>query len=161
MKQTNYIKENGMKKKLSDKDIALLVSRGINGFTTTINNTKNVKKLKKCKSKETNLLIGKVLHTSWGYDMTINEFCKIISVSPTGKTAKCRMLNKEGFNGFQGPVSVGNKMYGPEFRLKIDSETSFHGSYPYCISDTKEKCSFHMGYFHIHHGGTVHENHMD
>lgn len=154
-------------KKLSDADRALLAARGINGFTTTVSTEpmkfdipKKVKKNKKAK-KSNHPLIGKILHSSWGYDMTINEFCKVLSVSPTGKTAVCRMVGKEGFNGFQGQVSVGTECYGPKFRLKIDSENHLHGSYPYIVRNTKEDSSFHMGYFSVHTGGTVWENHMD
>jgi hypothetical protein len=170
MKTTTNIKENKMKK-LSEKDLALLAARGkvVNGFTTVVDepvefNYKPVKKAKKATAKKANAnhpLIGKTLHSSWGYDMTINEFCKVLSVSPTGKTAVCRMVGKEGFNGFQGQVSAGNECYGPEFRLKIDGENHLHGSYPYIVRDTKEASSFHMGYFSVHGGGKVWENHMD
>lgn len=152
-------------KKLTESDKALLAARGIKSFNTVVSTEpivfeKSAKKVKKSK-KSDNPLIGKILHSSWGYDMTINEFCKIIEVSPTGKTIKCRMVGKKGFDGFQGPVTAGNEVYGPEFRLKIDSENHFHGSYPYIVGKDKKESSFHMGYFSIHHGGKVWENHMD
>jgi hypothetical protein len=171
-------------KNLTAADHALLAKRGkiVNGFTTTVNTEvrtaadrfkdfdfspapKKVKKVKKTKkvanSNANHPLVGRMLHTSWGYNMTINEFCKILEVSPTGKTVKCRMLTKEGFNGFTGTVEAGEKMVGPEFRLKIDGGDYFHGSYPYIVRDTKEESSFHMGYFGIYNGGKVYENHMD
>lgn len=173
-------------KKLTAADYALLAKRGkvVNGFNTTVNSeTKTadkrfdhlvvVKKNKKSKvSKKTNTnvnhpLVGRMLHTSWGYDMTINEFCKILEVSPTGKTVVCRMLNKEGFNGFTGTVEAGKEMFGPKFRLKVKNVNwgtegyTFNGSYPYIVRETKEESSFHMGYFSLYNGGKVYENHMD
>jgi hypothetical protein len=168
-------------KKLTAADYALLAKRGkvVNGFNTQVDSTvktsadrfshlegfKKVKKTKKAKKSANpnanHPLVGRMLHTSWGYNMTINEFCKILEVSPTGKTVKCRMLTKEGFNGFTGTVEAGEKMVGPEFRLKIDGGDYFHGSYPYIVRDTKEESSFHMGYFGIYNGGKVYENHMD
>jgi len=157
-------------KKLSEKDYALLRSRGVTSFITTVTTfdipslspKKKVKKVYKPKNPNAkHPLVGKILHSSWGYDMTINEFCKIIEVSPTGKTCKCRMVGKEGFNGYQGKVSAGNVCHGPEFRLKIKENNYFNGSYPFVVRDTKEKSSFRMGYFSVHSGGTVYENHMD
>jgi hypothetical protein len=169
MTTTTNIKGTKMKK-LSDADKALLAARGINSFNTIVSTepiqfdvpkkAKKVRKAKKVNSNTNHPLVGKTLHTSWGYDMTINEFCKVLSVSPTGKTCVCRMVGKEGFDGFQGDVSAGTECYGPEFRLKIDGNDRFHGSYPYIVRDTKEASSFHMGYFSISRG-TYYENHMD
>ena len=99
-------------KKLSEKDYALLRSRGVTSFITTVTTfdipslspkkkviisspKKKVKKVYKPKNPNAkHPLVGKTLHTSWGYNMTINEFCKIIEVSPTGKTCKCRMVGR-------------------------------------------------------------------
>jgi len=174
-------------KQLTANDHALLAKRGkiVNGFTTTVNTEvrtaadrfkdfnfspapKKVKKVKKAKKvanpNVNHPLVGCMLHTSWGYDMTINEFCKILEVSPTGKTVVCQMLYKEGFNGFQGPVKAGKKTYGPKFRLRVkDYGTwkSFNGSYPFIVRENKEKSSMRMGYFGLHNGGEVYENHMD
>jgi len=167
--KTNIGESNMPKKQLTQADYDLLASRGVTSLTTVTDldvpastpKTKKVRKAKKANTIENHPLVGKTLHTSWGYDMTINEFCKVLSVSPTGKTVKCRMVGKEGFDGFQGPVSAGNECFGPEFRLKIDGENNLHGSYPYIVRETKKDSSFHMGYFSIHHGGTVWENHMD
>lgn len=178
-------------KQLTANDHALLAKRGkvVNGFTTTVNKevrtaadrfkdynfsytTKKVKKVKKAKKaanpNANHPMVGRMLHTSWGYDMTINEFCKILEVSPTGKTVVCRMLYKEGFNGFQGNVKAGKETYGPKFRLKMKKVSwggsegvAFNGSYPFIVRDTKEECSMRMGYFSLHNGGEVWENHMD
>ena len=175
-------------KKLSAADLALLAKRGkvVNGFTTTVNSEvrtsanrfdhlegfskkpkKAVKKVAKKAVNSNHPLVGRMLHTSWGYDMTINEFCQILEVSPTGKTVVCRMLTKEGFNGFTGTAYAGKKMLGPKFRLKVKNVNwgtegyTFNGSYPYIVRETKEDSSFHMGYFSLYNGGKVYENHMD
>ena len=166
-------------KKLTAADLALLAKRGkvVNGFTTKVDtevktaahrfdhlegfkkaDNKTKKAAKKADTKHP--LVGKMLRTSWGYNMTINEFCKILEVSPTGKTVVCRMLTKEGFNGFTGTVHAGKDVYGPKFRLKVKGDC-FNGSYPYIVRETKERSSFHMGYFGLYDGGNVYENHMD
>jgi hypothetical protein len=155
-------------KKLTDTDLAFLKSRGkvVNGFTTIKNNEpikfdapKKVKKSKAKKTVKKHPLVGRMLHTSFGYNMTINDFAKIIEVSPTGKTCVCRKLNKVGFNGFTGTAKAGEDMHGPKFRLKIKGYTdwtSFVGSYPYCGDRSKR-----FGYFSLYNGEEVYENHMD
>jgi hypothetical protein len=78
-------------KKLNAKDLAILRARGINSLTTLRGKEAEFKvpakpkKTRKAKPKTKHPLVGKLLHCSWGYDMTINDFCKIIEVSPTGK----------------------------------------------------------------------------
>ena len=169
---TNKQGENKMKKLTAD-DLALLASRGkvTNGFHTStdfdIPSYDKPKKAKKAKANADHPLVGRMLHTSWGYNMTINNFAKIIEVSPSGKTVVCRMLTKEGFNGFAGEVKAGQKMIGPKFRLKVKDQY-FNGSYPYIIKQpdnygfvTKESGSTRMGYFGLYNGGKVYENHMD
>lgn len=169
-------------KKLSDADKALLAARGINSLTTLRDDeiapfVKPEKKKAKRKAvkKSNHPLVGKILHTSWGYNMTINNFCKIIEVSPTEKTVVCRMVTKEGFNGFAGEVKAGKETYGPKFRLKHKAEgwngqPTFHGSYPYIVHENvdchgfvnKQNGSTRMGYFGIHNPDSkVYENHMD
>jgi len=141
-------------KKLSEKDLAILAARGFkNGLSTVTDfeipsSVKKAEKPKKHKAeKPKHEFVGKLLHTSWGYDMTINDFCKILEVSPTGKTVKCQMVTRNVSGapwcpGGNGKASAGNKCYGPVFRLKVDKwndGVSFHGSYPYCIGDDKEE----------------------
>jgi hypothetical protein len=164
--------------RLTEKDLAILKARGKVKSLTTIRDfempkavaKKTVKKDKSSNPNANHELIGKLLHTSWGYDMTINEFCKILEVSPTGKTVKCQMVQKntngvEWSPGSNGKAKAGSKCYGPVFRLKIGTccnHPSFHGSYPYICRDKKEDCSFHMGYFSITSADTEHyENHCD
>ena len=170
-------------KKLTQADIDLLKARGkvVNGFHTStefdIPSWDKPKKANKRTTKKANNhpLVGKILHTSWGYNMTINNFCKIIEVSPTEKTVVCRMVTKEGFNGFAGEVKAGNETYGPKFRLKHKADgwngkPSFHGSYPYIVHENvdchgfvnRQNGSTRMGYFSIHNpDSVVYENHMD
>lgn len=161
-----------MKKQLTEADLALLKKRGkvVNGFTTSnepvdfskLGSLKKVKKkAKKAKVKVDHPLVGRMLHTSWGYDMTINDFCKIVEVSPTGKTVVCRMLTTKGFNGHQGHIQAGDEMHGDTFRLRVKScdwgreGLTFNGSYPFC-NGSKRK-----GYFSLYNGEKVWENHMD
>lgn len=167
-------------KKLTEKDYELLAKLGIKKFTTlrdeeVVVPTFNKKVKKVAKKKATHPLVGKILHTSWGYNMTINNFCKIVEVSPTEKTVVCRMVTKEGFNGFAGEVHAGKETYGPKFRLKHKPEgwngqPSFHGSYPFIVHENvdcrgfvnKQNASTRMGYFSIHNPDSkVYENHMD
>lgn len=160
--------------KLSEKDLAILRARGkvMNGFHTSTDfeipssvKPKKKKKVKKANPNANHPLIGKILHTSWGYNMTINEYCKIVEVSPTGKTVVCRMVNTKcvdpGATAYAGRVKAGENTYGVKFRLKVNSHGGFHGSFPYIVGNTKEECSFKMGYFSIDDGGYAYENHMD
>jgi hypothetical protein len=178
-KQQNIERKNKMKK-LTDADYALLAARGkvTKPFNTVtdfeIPTWNKPKKSKKSITKKANNhpLVGKILHTSWGYSMTINNFCKIIEVSPSGKTVVCRMLTKEGFNGYAGEVKAGSETYGPKFRLKIkdgwNGSPSYTGSYPY-ISNSRDNEGFvkrgegtRMGYFTEHDPEhKVFENRMD
>ena len=173
-------------KRLSESDLALLKSRGkvVNGFTTKtdfsimlpkVSIKNSVKKVKKMPEK--NPLVGKKLHTSWGYDMTMNDFCEIVEVSKTGKTVKCRMVTGKS-NGLEwapgsaGKMSAGNTLYGPTFRLKnsgtsYDGSPSFVGSYPFCGAEnlpegTKmSECSSRFGYWSVDDGSEYYENHVD
>lgn len=38
------------------------------------------------------LKVGDIMHASWGYDMTINDFYEVVEVSKTGKTVKIRPI---------------------------------------------------------------------
>lgn len=41
--------------------------------------------------------IGDIFYTSWGYDQTQFNFCKVVAISPSGKSAKCRMIGVDEF----------------------------------------------------------------
>ena len=151
--------------RLTAKDLEILKARGYaNGLTTfrddevsefvkpeefSMKPTKKkvAKKVKKA-PKPKHPLVGKLLHTSWGYDMTINDFCKIIEVSPTGKTVKCMMVRRSvtgdpWYPGGNGKAKAGTETYGPVFRLKLgegwNGGVNCHGSYPYCVQEGEEK----------------------
>jgi hypothetical protein len=72
-------------------------------------------------AKITENMIGKIFHTSWGYDMTINEYVKVI-----GQTDKSLLVQEctTASNGLEyAPGSVGKawagglKKDGKQFRL--------------------------------------------
>lgn len=109
---------------------------------------------------------GEILSCCWGYDMTINNYAKVIEVSATGKTVKCRMLNKimnEGVHHGMGDgrAKAGSDENGPEFRLMVRGEDSFIGSYPFIARADKEDCSYRRGYFSRDNGAESYENHWD
>lgn len=160
--------------RLTEKDLAILKARGINQLTTVTDfeipsyekKPAKAKKRKSVKAKKTkHAWIGKKIHTSYGYNMTINSFAKIIDVSPTGKTIKCRMVethtNGQEFGG-NGKAKAGNKVYGPEFRLHVRDYEFFVGSYPFVIQGkNKDQCNYRKGFFSFAHNGEYYENHWD
>ena len=172
MKQKQNIGDKTMpKKQLSEKDKALLAARGIKKFNTVSSTTpyefnytnKKAKKSAPKKDKNPNSkheLVGKILHTSWGCDMTINDFCKILEVSPTGKTVKCQMVNvitngEQYGPGGSGKAKASHETHGPVFRLKVRGNGYFNGSYPFCNGSKR------MGYFSIDNGREYYENRWD
>jgi hypothetical protein len=177
-KQITISKKEFKMSRLTEKDMEILRARGIKSLTTerdfeipsykkaskTIQK-RSKKALKASNSNANHEWVGKTLRASWGYDMTINDFCKILEVSPTGKTVKCQMVGKET-NGLEfgpsgGKAKANNKTYGPVFRLKVNPH-GFHGSYPFIIGDTKEKSSYRKGYFNIcSSDASYYENHCD
>lgn len=169
MRENQNIERNKTMKKLTQADIDLLKARGKVASLTTVTDFEipswdRPKKAKKATTKKANNhpLVGKVLHTSWGYNMTWNDFCQIIEVSPTGKTVVCRMLNTDiaEFNGFTGTVKAGNKLHGEKFRLRVRESaswgTSFVGTY-----SRYEGRGGRKGYFSLYDGSPCYENHMD
>ena len=110
---------------------------------------------------------GDILHTSWGYSMTLNDFCKVVSVSKTGKTITCVMIGSKTVDGhIYGPgggrVKVDPDMVlegRPEFRLhvRMNSDGTWYcrGSYPFCHGSKR------MGTFWKDGGAGHYENHWD
>ena len=179
LNETNNKGENKMSK-LTEADYALLRARGKVTSLTTVRSNGNdlvpsynkVKKVKKVKAEKSNTkhpLVGRKLHTSFGYDMTINDFAQILEVSPTGKTVVCQMVSKNtngqewGYNG-SGKATPGSTLHGPKFRLKYkktDTWESFNGSYPFCIYNDGH-VSKRFGYFSLcNDGDEFYENHVD
>jgi len=76
---------------------------------------------------------GDYFMTSWGYDQTNIDYLIVTDVSPSGKTAICRMVS---------PITVGQSQiynvqmpstaYGEPFKMKIRPDGRLRGSYPYC-----------------------------
>ena len=81
---------------------------------------------------------GTILRHSWGYDMTFNEYCIVISVSKSGKTIKCQRVHSEvttADNGLgAGRQAPGKEPIGEVFRLHVrryqTSGPYYVGSYP-------------------------------
>lgn len=102
-------------------------------------------------------LKGKILHTSWGYDMTINDYCVVIDETP--KSILCKMVSAKitddnGLgNGKAMPTLT--ELDEKPFRLFKRGQDDFRGSYPYC-SGSKKK-----GYFSIWNGRPNYHNTWD
>lgn len=93
----------------------------------------------------TDKLVGKIIHTSWGYDMTINEYAVIIA--ETDKTVKCKMVqtavsNDDGLGNGKAMPTL--KETGEAFRLHKRQWNGgaiyFKGSYPYCNGSKRSDC---------------------
>ncbi len=89
---------------------------------------------------------GEILFNSWGYDMTINDFCKVLE--NTGKTLKCVMLEKSVKNddGLGNGRAIPTKETEKIFRLRITARKDspgfwYCGSYPYG-NDSKHRGTF-------------------
>jgi hypothetical protein len=63
---------------------------------------------------------GDYFYTSWGYDQTNIDYLVIIAISPSGKTATCRMARPINI-GSQGTedILMPGEPYGELFRMKI------------------------------------------
>jgi len=94
---------------------------------------------------------GDYLYDSWGYDQTNVDFCRVISISPTGKTVTCRMVRKRHIE--EDEVVPTTNMVGPTFRLKIKGEY-LRGSYPYIPERPDYK---RFGLFNVWNGTPVYQ----
>lgn len=86
---------------------------------------------------------GDLFYTSWGYDQTNYDYLVVLSVSETGKTAKCRMtgalnMGSEGTSDVQEPIFC---PYGdvftmqikkPDYNENVKGRIFLRGSYPFC-----------------------------
>ena len=84
--------------------------------------------------------VGQLFYTSWGYDQTNYDFLIVESISPSGKTAICRMAEASGpANNSMGQILTAHQApYGESFRMKISSwegRLELRGSYPYTQGD--------------------------
>ena len=84
---------------------------------------------------------GTILNTSWGYDMTINNFCEVLE--NTGKTVKCIMLKK--INLSETASTYSKEREGKPFRLRLKTYPSLpgrifaNGSYPFLVKSNGEE----------------------
>lgn len=100
---------------------------------------------------------GDALYTSWGYDQTNVDFCRIESISPTGKTLKCQrvfgsLISRDRGVDYVAPST--KSINCPPVRLRVSkwkgkNTGSFAGSYPFLSNiRRKEDCeSKRLGYF--------------
>lgn len=88
---------------------------------------------------------GDIIWASWGYNMTINDYAKVLE--NTGKTLKCVMISTKVFddNGMGGGRSVPapEKVTSAPFRLRIRPSGHIVGSYPFVANDKSKR----FGYF--------------
>lgn len=93
---------------------------------------------------------GDYFHTSWGYDQTNIDYLVIASVSPSGKTAICRMAEAIQVDAeMTQDVLTPGPAWGVSFRMQVRA-TSYSGdavalvgSYPYCVQQDSRR----LGHF--------------
>ena len=114
-----------------------------------------------------------ILHTCWGWDMTINDFAVVLE--NTGKSLKCQMVEKKVVEGDPyGPGGSGkvapddSKRYGKPFRVRISPakfEDGFWlvGSYPCGVAKGEGKYEGERrGHWEVPDGRDgYYENHFD
>ena len=114
----------------------------------------------------TKIEIGDILSNSWGCGMTINDYCKVVDKSASGKTLTCAMVGTKinddsGLGGGNSEPDSENITSEP-FKLQVrryknnpESKPYIVGSYPFCNG------SKHKGHFNKHAGGTDYYNTWD
>ena len=118
---------------------------------------------------------GDILNTSWGYDMTINDYCKVMD--NTGKTIKCQMIGKKVTSQDQGTIERAipddSKKFCKPFRIKIakvkksitnpqGNEAYLVGSYPFATGGESSDCdNKRQGSWRKHDGTPDYENTYD
>jgi hypothetical protein len=91
---------------------------------------------------------GSIYYDSWGYDMTLNDYLKVLSSN--GKTAKCVMIGARveddcgRGNGRSYPVPsvIKSKPFNLRIREGYEGQPYLVGSYPFCGDDSKRRGSF-------------------
>ncbi|MFA5216893.1 hypothetical protein [Sulfuricurvum sp.] len=107
--------------------------------------------------------IGEIYETSWGYDMTHNDFLQIVAVSKTGKTVTCKMIKSKKLTGggYSGEeIALPNEFVGKEFRMNV-REDRLRGQYPYCAHVIDNDSSKRMGSFKLWDGKATYYNTVD
>jgi hypothetical protein len=83
----------------------------------------------------------KILSTSWGYNMTHNDYALVIE--ETDKTVKCvmiksKVLTGDGYAGEEMPDAEAIHTDRPIFRLRKRENGIYSGSYPFCGGSTRK-----------------------
>lgn len=120
--------------------------------------------------------IGTVLHDSWGYDMTINEFAKVIQILP--KSFRCVMIGKQSITEknelteldtkrvipnkehTEGKPFLVFKKY-PKDRSAYPNEVWLSGSFPYVIQEDGTEYKKEGNWRVAKDGDSFYENHDD
>lgn len=117
------------------------------------------------------LKIGDILHASWGYNMSLNDFYEVTGISPTGKTCTLRHLANITVSG--DPYAPGGAEVRPatgEHRFKGDpierkrvkAFRPFHrpDNETVCVTIDSTRTAFLLGPGELERGG-FYEDHMD
>ena len=81
---------------------------------------------------------GDLFETSWGYDQTNYDFLMVLSVSKTGKTAKCQRVaaKRVGASGQCDLLEPVQEPFGDVFTMHVregyKGDLQLKGSYPFC-----------------------------
>jgi len=97
---------------------------------------------------------GDVYEALWGYDQTNVDFIQVEEVSPTGKSALCRMMG-ERIVGPQEPLAewvIPGEAYGEPFRLRVKGD-HLVGTYPFVKGGKR------FDYFWRHEGKPILQTH--
>lgn len=94
---------------------------------------------------ESDIKVGDLFYTSWGYDQTNYDFIIVDRISPTRKTAICRRAHYEilgsgssGTYDIQKPIHKG---FGKSFKMRIEyyqDKIRLRGSYIFCGGEDSE-----------------------
>lgn len=125
---------------------------------TTLNTLSSLKALPLIPRK---VQAGDIFYESWGYDQTKIDFIKVVALSPSGKTATCKMMSQKTVNVGDGyaPMTehvIPDKEYGEPFRLRVkeyDHKPELAGTYPFCDGGKR------LGYFWPWDGRPLYQSH--
>lgn len=97
---------------------------------------------------------GDILVELWGYEQTNVDFLQVEEISPTGKSALCRMMSERevGERQFLAEYVVPGTPNGEVFRMRVRGDTLV-GSYPFCRGSKR------LGYFSKWEGRPILQTH--
>lgn len=95
--------------------------------------------------------VGKILHCSWGYDMTFNEYARVIAqTAKSVKVVRLSTMTNGGENGYQG---TGKAVPGPETGKTFTAINRGSAESPYF--------AFEGRHWSLWNGSADYENHID